>query len=298
MRLDDLDPSSNAEDMGRGGGGFGGMGGGGGGIGSLIFGILPMLLGRRIGCWAIAILAGLAYFALSSGALNLGSQGVAPDQAGQQASSGNVACDTKDELFACRVLKSTENTWGAYFKARGQQYTPARIKFYEGGGQSGCGAAQSAMGPFYCPSDQGVYLDTSFFQQMQQQMGAGGDFAQAYVVAHEVGHHLQTLLGTSDKVRQAQNAARGQAEGNALQVRMELQADCYAGVWAGLNADRIETGDVEEGMTAANAIGDDTLMRQAGQNPVESMFTHGTSAQRMAALRRGMQGRDLNACPF
>jgi uncharacterized protein len=298
MRLDDLDPSSNADDLGRGGGGgFGGMGGGGG-MGSLIFGLLPMLLGRRIGCWTIAILAVVGYFVLNSGMMNLGGSGMTSQQAGQQASDGNVACDTKDELFACRVLKSTENTWGAYFQARGQQYTPARIRFYEGGGQSGCGAAQSAMGPFYCPADKGVYLDTSFFQQMQQQMGAGGDFAQAYVVAHEIGHHLQTLMGTSDKVRQAQNAARGQAEGNALQVRMELQADCYAGVWAGLNADRIEPGDVEEGMTAANAIGDDTLMKGAGQNPVESMFTHGTSAQRIAALKRGIQGRDLNTCPF
>jgi uncharacterized protein len=295
MRLDDLDPTSNANDQGMGAGGFGG-GGGGGGLLSLLFTFLPMLLGRKMGCGTIAILGIVGYFVMSSGMLNFGSAGVAP-QAGQTSGAGNVACDTPDELYACRVMKSTELTWGELFKQGGQQYRPAKIEFYSRGGNSGCGQAQSAMGPFYCPTDEGVYLDTSFFQQMTSQMGAGGDFAKAYVVAHEVGHHIQKITGTAEKVRVMQGRV-SQEEGNQLQVRMELQADCYAGVWAGKNADRIEPGDIEEGMTAANAIGDDTIMRNAGQRPVESMFTHGTSQQRMAALKKGLQSADPNSCNF
>ena len=295
MRLDDLDPTSNANDQGSGGGGFG-MGGGGGSIFGLLFGLLPMLLGRKMGCGTIAIIAVVGYFVMSSGMLNLGGSGIAPD-ATQQSVGAAVACDTPEELYACRVMKSTEDTWGALFQQGGQQYRPAKIEFYAGGGQSGCGAAQSAMGPFYCPADQGVYIDTSFFQQMEQQMGAGGDFAKAYVIAHEVGHHIQNITGVADQVRNAQSRV-SQADGNQLQVRMELQADCYAGVWAGRNANRIEPGDIEEGMTAANAIGDDTLMKQSGQRPVESMFTHGTSEQRMAALKRGLQTGDPNSCKY
>lgn len=294
MRLDDLDPTSNANDQGSGGGGFGG--GGGGGLLGLAFTFLPMLLGRKLGCGTIAIIAIVGYFVMSSGMLNLGGSGMAPGTS-QQSGSGSVACDTPEELYACRVMKSTEDTWGALFQQGGQQYRPAKIEFYVGGGQSGCGQAQAAMGPFYCPADQGVYIDTSFFQTMERQMGAGGDFAKAYVIAHEVGHHIQNITGVADKVRSAQSRV-SQADGNQLQVRMELQADCYAGVWAAKNADRIETGDIEEGMTAANAIGDDTLMKQSGQRPVESMFTHGTSEQRMAALKRGLQTGNPNSCNF
>jgi uncharacterized protein len=298
MRLDDLDPSNNVEDMGRGGGGFGGGGfggGGGGGLISLLFGILPLLLGRKMGFGTILILAVGAYFLFSGSGMNLSGPAAGPAQSTQQSAGGNVACDTQEELFACRVLKSTEETWGAMFREAGQQYPAARLKFYQGGGQSGCGAAQSAMGPFYCPADKGVYIDTSFFAQMERQMGAGGDFAKAYVIAHEVGHHIQTVTGISDRVRQAQSRV-SQAEGNNYQVRMELQADCYAGVWAARNANRIEPGDIEEGMRAANAIGDDTLMKQAGQRPVESMFTHGTSEQRVAWLRKGLQSGNPKSC--
>lgn len=290
MRLDDLDPSSNVSDQGSGGMGFGG--GGGGGMFGLLFSILPMLLGRKMGCGTLLIIAVAGYFVMSSGMLNMGGQSVGP-QAGQQAVGGNTACDTQEELFACRVLKSTEDTWSQLV----QNYRPAKLTFYTGGGQSGCGPAQSAMGPFYCPSDEGIYLDTSFFKQMEQQMGAGGDFAYAYVVAHEVGHHIQNLAGIADQVRTLQ-ARSSQADGNRLQVGMELQADCFAGVWAGINADRIEPGDIEEGMRAANAIGDDTLMQQAGRAPVESMFTHGTSAQRMEALQRGIKSKNPNACNY
>jgi uncharacterized protein len=296
MRLDDLDPSDNVRDLGTSGGGFGG-GGSGGGLISLLFGLLPLLLGRKMGCGTLAIIGVIGFFVLSSGMLNFGGSNMNLGQSVQQSNSGQVACDTKDELFACRVLKSTENTWTELFRAGSQQYPPTKLNFYARNNQSGCGVAQSAMGPFYCPTDQGIYLDTSFFQQMQQQMGAGGDFAQAYVIAHEVGHHVQNITGIANKVRQLQ-ARASQAQGNALQVRMELQADCFAGVWAARNADRIEPGDIEEGMTAANAIGDDTLMRQAGQNPVESMFTHGTSEQRMQALQRGLQSGKPAACNY
>jgi hypothetical protein len=296
MRLDDLDPSSNTRDHGVGGGGFSMGGGGGGGMGGLLLSLLPMLFGRKMGCGTLLILAVVGYFLFSSGMLNLGAPGVAPGETAQQGAGGDAACDTQEELFACRVLKSTEDTWGQLFSQAGQRYRPTTLNFYQRGTQSGCGSAQSAMGPFYCPADQGVYLDTTFFQQMQQ-MSGGGDFAYAYVIAHEVGHHIQNITGVADQVRQAQSRS-SQAEGNALQVRMELQADCYAGVWAARNASRIEPGDIEEGMRAANAIGDDTLMRQAGRTPVESMFTHGTSEQRMAALQQGLKTGDPDQCNF
>lgn len=290
MRLDDLDPSGNVSDQGSGGGGFGG--GGGGGMLGLVFSLLPMLLGRKMGCGSVLLIAVVGYFVISSGMLTMGGPVSAPGTS-QQSSAGNVACDTQEELFACRVLKSTEDTWGKLLR----DYRPAKLTFYQGGGQSGCGAAQSAMGPFYCPSDEGIYLDTSFFEQMDKQMGAGGDFAYAYVVAHEVGHHVQNLAGIANQVRKLQ-AQSSQTDGNRLQVGMELQADCFAGVWAGINSNRIEPGDIEEGMRAADAIGDDTLMQQAGRAPVESMFTHGTSEQRMEALQRGIRSKNPNACNY
>jgi uncharacterized protein len=297
MRLDDLDPSDNARDIGTGSGGFGGNFSGGGGLGSLLIGILPLLMGRRMGCGTIALLGVGALFLYSTGML--GGGGTSGVQSGQgstsEATSGGAACDTKEELFACQVLTSTEQTWGQYFSAAGQQYPAPKLFFYSQQNQSGCGAAQSAMGPFYCPTDNGIYLDTTFFAQMKRQMGVDGDFAQAYVIAHEVGHHVQTITGISEKIRTAQSRV-SQAEGNRLQVAMELQADCFAGFWAAKNSSRMEPGDIEEGMRAANAIGDDTLMRQAGQRPVESMFTHGTSEERMAWLRRGLQANDPKAC--
>ena len=166
---------------------------------------------------------------------------------------------------------------------------------FEGMDRSGCGAADARMGPFYCPADQGIYLDTAFFRELAQRFAAPGDFAQAYVIAHEVGHHVQTLLGTSDRIRQAQSAAR-EGEANALQVRMELQADCYAGVWASRERGAMEQGDLEEGMTAAAAIGDDTLQRAGQGVVVPESFTHGTSAQRQEALMRGYRGGNADAC--
>ena len=293
MRLDDLDPSRNVRDLGRGGGGGFGRGGGGG-LG-LLLSFLPMLLGRKMGCGTILLIGGaaLAYMFFSGGGGMLG--GLSSSAPVGQQSGQAQAYDTQDERFAGQVLASTEQTWQQLFAAQGATYKPTTLNFYQQGVSSGCGAATSAAGPFYCPSDEGIYLDTSFFAEMERQMGAGGDFAQAYVIAHEVGHHIQHLSGVARQVRE-QQARVGEAEGNALQVRMELQADCYAGVWAGRNRDRLEPGDVEEGLRAAHAIGDDTLMRSAGRAPVESMFTHGTSEQRMTWLRRGMQTSDPASC--
>jgi uncharacterized protein len=289
MRLDDLDPSENVRDLGRGGGG-----GGGAGLGGLL-GLLPLFLGRgKMGCGSIALLLviGAAYLFMSGGGGLLAPSG-APS--GTQATGPAKACDTAEELFACRVLASTEQTWGPLFQQAGQRYPAPTLNFFQQSGRSGCGAAMSAMGPFYCPSDNGVYLDTDFFRELQTKFGAAGDFAQAYVIAHEVGHHIQTVDGTIPRVQQ-QQARVSEAEGNALQVRVELQADCYAGVWAGLNRNRLEPGDIEEGMTAAAAIGDDTLQKQAQGRVVPESFTHGTSAQRQQWLRRGLETGNPAAC--
>ncbi len=294
MRLDDLDPSENVRDLGQGGGGFGGGGGMGGGLIGILFSFLPMLLGRKMGCGTILIIAVVGFFIMSSGALNFGGMSGAPTEMASGGSGGNVACDTAAEMESCKIVGSLEKTWQPLFAQAGARFQPATLNFFDEQNQSGCGVAQAAMGPFYCPADQGIYIDTSFFAQMEQ-MGAGGDFARAYVVAHEYGHHIQTLEGTSDQVRQAQSRA-SQAEGNAIQVRMELQADCYAGVWAARNPTLIEPGDLEEGMRAANAIGDDTLMRNAGQSVRQENFTHGTSEQRMTWLRRGAQTGDPSQC--
>ncbi len=288
MRLDDYDNDINVSDQ-RGQS----FGGGGGGLGGLL-GLLPLLMGRKLGCGTIAIIAIVGFFIFSSGGLQLG--GTSSVSGGGIGQSGGTdvqsSCDVDPvSREACNTLSSLDDTWERLLPG----YRQPTLVFYGGRGQSGCGAAQSAMGPFYCPTDQGVYLDTSFFNQMAQQMGAGGDFARRYVIAHEVGHHIQKLTGIADDVRRRQ-ARASQEQGNQLQVRMELQADCYAGVWAGQNRDRLDPGDVEEGMTAAHAIGDDTLMREAGQQPVESMFTHGTSEQRGRWLQRGMQSGDPKQC--
>jgi predicted metalloprotease len=294
MRLDDYDPGDDIRDLGRGGGGFGG--GGGGGMGGLLIGLLPMLLGRKMGCGTIILLGVLAFVFLGPGANMLSTGGGTADPMADSRGGTNVACDTAAEKFACNVFGSTHQVWSQLING----YRKPSLNFFTDQNQSGCGAAQAAMGPFYCPADQGVYLDTAFFNELAQRFGAAGDAAQAYVVAHEVGHHIQTITGISDRVRQEQQRA-SQGEGNALQVRMELQADCYAGVWAALAKTRdgqsvMEPGDMEEAMTAANAIGDDTLIRAAGQRPVPESFTHGTSEQRMTWLRRGLQTGDPRQC--
>ena len=294
MRLDDYEPGDDIRDLGR-GGGFGG--GGGGGLGGLLIGFLPMLLGRKMGCGTILLLGALAFFVLGPGAnmLSMGG-GTADPMADSRGAAQGVACDTAAERFACNVFGSTHQVWENLING----YQHPTLNFFTERNESDCGAAQAAMGPFYCPADQGIYLDTSFFRELEQRFGAAGAAAPAYVVAHEVGHHVQTISGISNRVRQAQ-ARASQAEGNQLQVRMELQADCYAGVWAARARNSagqpvMEPGDMEEAMRAANAIGDDTLMRSAGQRPVPESFTHGTSEQRMTWLRRGLQTGDPRQC--
>lgn len=288
MKLDDYRTSDNISDQRGGGGGGGprfGLGGGKMGIGTIIIlGIAALVFGVN----PLELIQGGGM----TGGAPVQTQGQAG--AGGQTAAQSCAVDEKSK-FSCQVLASTEDTWAALFKAQGQTYQPATLTFYDRNGQSGCGAAQSAMGPFYCPADNGIYLDTSFFDELATRFGAAGDFAQAYVIAHEVGHHIQTVTGRSDQVRTAQRSA-SEAEGNNLQVRMELEADCYAGVWAARNRSRIEPGDIEEGMTAANAIGDDTLQKAAGRRPVPESFTHGTSAQRMAWLKKGLATGDPAQC--
>jgi len=193
-----------------------------------------------------------------------------------------------------KVLGSTERVWEQVFSQNGQRYQPATLVFYSQSGMSGCGAAQSAMGPFYCPNDQRIYLDTEFFTELRTRFGSPGDFAQAYVIAHEVGHHIQDMEGTLRKVHELQGRA-SEAEGNAMQVRGELQADCYAGVWGKLTG-LMEAGDLQEGLKAAQAIGDDTLQRNAGRAPMPDSFTHGSSEQRMRWLKRGLDTGDPARC--
>jgi predicted metalloprotease len=200
--------------------------------------------------------------------------------------------------FVSAVLGSTEETWGSLFSAAGQQYREPSLVIFSGATASGCGTGQSAMGPFYCPIDQTVYIDLSFYEDLRSRLGAPGDFAQAYVIAHEVGHHIQNLLGTMDQVQQMR-ARQGEAEANAMSVRLELQADCYAGLWAN-HAERakpmLESGDVEEALGAASAIGDDRLQRQTQGTIVPESFTHGTSEQRVRWFRRGLERGDTRSC--
>lgn len=289
MRLDDYRESSNVEEQRGGGSGFGGFGGGGGPIG-LIF----ALVASRFGIVGVIIL-GIGMFVLGINPFG-GSSGVVSNQpATTGQTTAQICAQDPAHRFSCRVLASTEDTWARLFQAQGARYTPTVLSFYSGSGSSGCGAAQSAMGPFYCPTDRKVYLDVDFFDELQTRFGAAGDFAQAYVIAHEVGHHVQNLTGIADRVRAGQQRA-DEAGANALQVRMELQADCYAGVWAANNRDRLEPGDVEEGLRAAQAIGDDTLQKSAGRVPVPDSFTHGTSAERMAWLKRGIDSGNPAVC--
>ena len=279
MRLDDQRESSNYEVGNTSGGGGGGFGG---------FPLGMLLGGGRLGIGGL-ILVALLYFGFQF--LTGGGGG------GQQVATGPQAQGqlTPIEHWSLKVLGSTEDTWGRVFQQQGKQYQPTTLHFYVRSDQSGCGAAQSAMGPFYCPTDGKVYLDTAFFDELTQKFGSPGDFAQAYVIAHEVGHHVQDLLGTLPKVS-AQQHQVGATEGNALQVKIELQADCYAGVWAANNRDRIEPGDVEGGLKAAHAIGDDTLQQEAQGRVVPDSFTHGTSAQRMEWLKKGIDSGDPAAC--
>jgi predicted metalloprotease len=300
MRLDDYRESDNIQDDRGGGGGFGGGGfGGGGGLFGLLFGLIL----SRFGIGGVLLLL-LGYCALTTLGNSGGGVGYAPvgQQAAQQGARGAGKKCSADAAshFSCQVLASTEDTWTAILAKSGQRYQPTPLVFYSGGDRSGCGAAQSAMGPFYCPNDGKVYLDTSFYDELRNRFQAQGDFAQAYVIGHEVGHHIQDLLGTLGQVQNRQQGLSKEAA-NALQVKVELQADCYAGVWAANAKDAhgdplLEPGDVEEGLRAASAIGDDTLQKESQGYVVPESFTHGSSAQRTKWLRRGLETGDPKQC--
>jgi uncharacterized protein len=274
MRLDDERISSNVEDRRR-------MSTGG---------------GRSIGIGTIVMVLLALYFGVDPSAiLNMG-QGM-----GQMEPEKSETIPENDEMaiFVSKVLGSTEDTWGKIFQKSGYNYPAPKLVLFRGRTSTACGAGQAAMGPFYCPADKKVYIDLVFYDEMKSRFNAPGDFAQAYVIAHEIGHHVQNLMGTSDKVQQARQSARNEAEANQYSVRLELQADCYAGVWAH-HADGenriLEAGDVDEAMRAASAIGDDALQRQAQGYAVPDSFTHGTSEQRMRWFNQGLLAGDVNKC--
>ncbi|WP_375398078.1 neutral zinc metallopeptidase [uncultured Sphingomonas sp.] len=312
MRLDDFDPNINVEDQrgAGGGGGSSGFGGGGGGgfLPGLVIGLLPMVF-NRFGCGGVAVVLGLLFFfgggmqmlgglpSSSSPAVTAPGTAGGDGTAGGGTTSGATASCTRDTASkaACDAFSSADKTWATMFRQQGKQFRDPKLVFFGGQGQSGCGAAQSAMGPFYCPGDEGIYLDTSFFNELASKFGAKGDFAQDYVIAHEFGHHIQKLLGISDGVAREQRAA-GETESNKLSVRLELQADCFAGVWAAQNRSRLDADDLAEGMNAARSIGDDTLQREAQGRVVPDSFTHGTSEQRMTWLKRGFDSGDPAQC--
>lgn len=263
-----------------------------GGAGILIM-LIRFIVGR-FGIRGIVLLgivgAGL-YFA-GVNPMTLLQQQTAPPQAAAPA-------DDDTSQFIRVILAETEEVWSQQFQLVGQDYPEPTLVLFSGGVNSACGYASSAVGPFYCPGDQKLYLDTGFFAELAQRFGAPGDFAAAYVIAHEVGHHIQTVSGTSAQVRAAQQGARSEAESNEIQVRMELQADCYSGIWAH-HADRtsgiLDEGDIEEGLRAAEAIGDDTLQRNAGRRVTPESFTHGTSAQRQEWFVRGYRTGEVGSC--
>lgn len=282
MRMDDHRESDNIEDR-RGRSGGGGLRLGGGKIG--------------LGTIAIALIASYFLGINPMTVLNMLAGGGMP-AIEQQAPASRPPADDPTAIFVSRVLASTEDTWNQAFREMGKEYQEPKLVLFSGSTPTACGTGQSAMGPFYCPGDQKVYIDLTFFRELKDQFKAPGEFAQAYVVAHEVGHHVQHLLGIADQVQQAKQRV-GETEGNALSVRMELQADCLAGVW-GKRTDTmksvLEPGDLEAALTAASAIGDDRLQQQSQGRIVPESFTHGSSAQRMRWFRRGFDSGDFNQC--
>ncbi len=258
------------------------------GIGGIIVVVIVMLLfGGDLG----SILGGL-----NGGGGQFAPQ--TPNSAGQQRPAATTQASDELAQFTAVVLAETEDVWHKLFRAGGSQYEEPTLVLFRNRVRSACGSAQSAMGPFYCPGDRKVYIDLSFFDELRNRFGAPGDFAQAYVIAHEVGHHVQTLLGISSQARQAQSQA-SKTESNQIQVMMELQADCFAGIWAHHaqeTAQILEPGDIDEALTAAAAIGDDRLQQQAQGYVVPDAFTHGTSEQRQQWFRTGYQSGQVNAC--
>lgn len=284
MRLDDERESDNIEDR-RGED----SGGGGFGIG-----------GRSIGIGTVVLALAASYFfgIDPSVILGLGSRVPSPAPQAQQAPAHKPPANDEAVRFVSHVLADTEDTWRQLFASAGKTYQDPKLVLFSGATRTGCGLGQAAMGPFYCPADQKLYIDLSFYRDLKERFHAPGDFAQAYVIAHEVGHHVQNLLGISAKVDAARSRA-GERQANDLSVRLELQADCLAGVWA-FHANRarniLEQGDIEEALNAATAIGDDRLQQQSRGYAVPESFTHGTSAQRVRWFKRGIDSGDLKQC--
>ena len=284
MRMDDQRESDNLEDR-------RGDGGGGGGL---------RLGGGRMGLGTIAIALVASYFLGINPltVINMLSGGGMPAMEQSAPAPHPVPANDPMAHFVSKVLASTEDTWREIFRANGKQYEDPKLVLFSGATPTACGTGQTAMGPFYCPGDHKVYIDLAFYQELKTRFHAPGEFAEAYVIAHEVGHHVQNLLGIADKVHQAQQRA-GKVEANALSVRMELQADCLAGVW-GKRTDTmknvLEPGDLEAALTAATAIGDDRLQQQAQGRIVPESFTHGSSEQRVRWFRRGFDTGDINQC--
>src|SRR5574343_1396947 len=276
MRMDDYRESDNIEDRRDGGGG---IGRGGVGIGGVVLALV------------------ISYFTGINPMTLLGIMEQTPI-ARHEAPAHKPPANDDTARFVSRVLASTEDVWQAGFQANGKRYEAPKLVLFTGATPTACGTGQTAMGPFYCPGDQKVYIDLAFFRELKTRFQAPGEFAQAYVIAHEVGHHVQNLLGVANKVHEAQRRLP-KAEANALSVRMELQADCLAGVW-GKRADDmkriLDSGDLETALAAATAIGDDRLQQQAQGRVVPESFTHGTSAQRVRWFKRGFETGDFNRC--
>jgi len=291
------DESSNIEDRRGEGGGFGGGGFGGGGIpmgGGLFkggFGLIAVVvIGMILGVNPLSLLGGM----------DGGTSSVAPQSQSRPASRPSANADPETQ-FVARVLKSTEDVWGNLFQQMGKQYRQPRLVLFRDAAQTACGTGQSAMGPFYCPPDQRVYIDLAFFDELASRFHAPGQFPQAYVISHEIGHHVQNLLGISGKVEEMRRSM-SKRDANAMSVRVELQADCFAGVWA-YHADKERGGtatigdkDVDQALAAATAIGDDRLQRQSQGRVVPDSFTHGSSAQRVRWFKTGLQSGDVRRC--
>jgi predicted metalloprotease len=252
--------------------------------------IIRPLLRTKFG-WAIIGIGAFLYFSGFNPLSNLGGGG--------SSTHINKRADDREAKFISTVLRDTEIVWSDIFKEHGAKYRMPKMVLYRGSTTSGCGHASAQMGPFYCPADQKVYLDLGFFDELAKRYNASGDFAQAYVLAHEVGHHVQNLQGILDKVQRLKQHARSQKGENQLQVRVELQADCYSGVWAHHAEKRfhmLEKGDIQEALNAASSIGDDTLQKRTQGYVVPDAFTHGTSAQRVEWFKRGFTTGDIRSC--
>ncbi len=295
MRWEDRDQSSNVEDR-RGSFDSGGSTGGGGrGMPSMstmmfLWPIVRPLLKTKFG-WAIIVLGAFAYFS--------GFNPLSTVTNNHTTTTVNKKADDKEARFISTVLRDTEIVWSDIFKQHGVRYIEPKMVLYRGATTSGCGHASSQMGPFYCPADQKVYLDLGFFDELAKKYHASGDFAEAYVLAHEIGHHIQNMQGTLNKVQKLKQQISNQKGENQLQVKVELQADCYAGIWAN-HADKkfkmLEAGDIEEALNAASSIGDDTLQKQAQGYIVPDAFTHGTSAERVKWFKKGFTTGDIRSC--